>query len=283
MRYKLVYQTAAGKIEFSIQSGYVIDMFNSPTAQSVDMNVSSAARSIGDKLESQQVTGKYMTISGTIIGSGVDGKRAKMLHVIAPLMKAQLIFEDKYILDVYPKETPTIERYASHPTFQMMLYAPYPYWRTKDGNTVMLLGLEKHFRFPWNISSPNPFRFSTYTKNAYKNVYNGGDAPTQWKVTFLAKSVLSNPMIENIQTGEYVRVLCTLDVGEQVAVDTRGPEITVTMIARDGTETDGFTNLDIGSTAFQLQVGDNLIRTTADATDYALYAGIEFRTNIAGV
>lgn len=283
MRYKLIYQTDVGQIEFSLQSGYIIGRFDSPTRQNVEMHTTSGSRSIGEKLESQQVSGKLMTISGTLKGNDADSKRKKMLHIIAPLMKGTLILDDKYVMEVYPKETPTVERYESNPEFQFIIFAPYPYWRTKNGNTAMLLGLQKQFHFPWNISDPNPFRFSTYTKNAYTNVYNSGDAPTQWKITFLAKSTLRNPIVENIQTGEFVRVLCTLEAGEQVVVDTMGQEITVTMIAADGTETDGFTHLDIDSTAFQLAVGDNLLKTQAEATDYALHAMMEYRTNIAGV
>lgn len=282
MNYKLIYQTSEGQIEFSIDSGYIIEKFDSPTNQNVKMNTSTGARSIGDKLESQQVEGKIMTIRGVLMGDAA-AKRKKMLHIIAPLMKGTLIFNDKYTLDVYPKETPTVERYSDHPAFSFILYAPYPYWRTKDGSTVMLLGLQKHFRFPWNISDPSPFRFSTFTKTAYTNVYNAGDAPTQWKATILAKTALRNPVVENITTGDYVKVFCTLDIGEQLCIDTRGDEITVTLIDADGVETDGFMHLDINSTAFVLGVGDNLIRTGADGESYAMYATMEYRTNVAGV
>lgn len=282
MRYKVVFQNDIGSVEFSLTSGIVIEKIASLTQQNVEFDTTKSNREIGEKLEHQKVKPKTLTIRGTILGR-CDAVREQMTHVIAPLAEGKLIFNDTYELTVYVKTSPDIERYAANAKFSFSLYAPHPYWQTKDKTQTTLIGLRGLFSFPWNISDPNPFAFSEYVETGYVTVHNDGEAPAWWTVTMQALDEVTRPRIYNMETGEYVKILKTMAEGEQITISTEGEELAVIITAPDGTETDGFQYLDLNSVPFKLQVGENYIKTDAEANTIALRASISFQPFFVGV
>lgn len=282
MRYKLVYQNDIGTVEFSLRSGVIIEQLSSFGAQNTTFETTQSNREIGEKLEHQRVNPKTIAIRGTLLGP-CDAMREQMTHVIAPLSEGKLIFNDTYELTVHVKTSPDIERYAANAKFSFSLYAPYPYWLKREKSKTTLVGLKALFSFPWNISDPNPFAFSEYVEVGYVTVRNDGEAPAYWTVTFSALDELTNPRIYNMETGEYVKILKTMNNGEQITVSTEGDELTVICTGADGVETDGFKYLDIESEPFKLAVGDNFIKTDAETNTIALRASISFHSAFVGV
>lgn len=282
MSYKLVIQNAVGSFEFSMKTGAVVSSFTSFGAQNVSFNATTSNREIGEWLAHQNVKSKSIVIKGTLLGSA-PGLREQMKHVIAPLVESKLIYNDAYELTVYVKTSPEIERYSNNPNFAFTLYAPYPYWRKRERANALLVGIKGIFSFPWNISNPNPFKFSEVTESGYVTVHNDGEAPAFWTIVFSAFDEVVNPRVYNMETGEYVKIIKTMTAGEQLVVSTEGDELTVKCINPDGTETDGFPYLDIDSIPFGLSVGDNFIKTDAEQNTIALRASITFQPSFAGV
>lgn len=282
VRYNVKFQNDIGTIDFSIRNGIAIEKIQSLAQQNVTFETTKSNREIGEKLEHQRVNPKTITIRGTLIGP-CDAMREQMTHVIAPLSEGKLIFNDTYELMVHVKTSPDIERYAANAKFSFSLYAPYPYWLKKEKSNTTLVGLRGLFSFPWNISDPNPFAFSEYVETGYVNVKNDGEAPAYWTITFYALDEVTNPRIYNMETGEQVKILKTMNVGEQVIVSTEGDELTVTCISSGGVKSDGFKYLDIESEPFKLTVGDNYIKTDAESNTVALRASISFQQGYVGV
>ena len=282
MRYKAVLMNDIGSVEFSITSGIIIENLASLTQQNVKFDTTASNREIGEKMEHQKVNPKTLNIRGTILGES-DAVREQMMHVIAPLAESRFIIDDTYELTVYVKASPDIERYPSNARFSFSLYAPHPYWKTKDKTQTTLIGLRGLFSFPWNISDPNPFKFSEYVETGYVTVHNDGEAPAWWTVTMLALDEVTRPRIYNMETGEYVKILKVMAEGEQITITTEGEELAVTITAPDGTVTDGFQYLDLNSVPFKLRVGENYIKTDAEANTIALRASISFQPFFVGV
>lgn len=282
VRYRLTFKNDIGSIDFSVENGIVIEKIDSLTKQNVNFETTASNRDVGEKLEHQRVEPKTMTIRGTLLGK-CDAKRKQMMHVIAPLSVGKLIFDDTYELTVYVKSSPDIERYAVNSRFSFTLFAAYPFWAKKDKTKTTLVGLRGLFSFPWNISDPNPFKFSEYVEVGYVTVNNTGEAPAYWTVTFLALDEVTNPRIYNMETAEYVKILRTMATGEQITISTEGDELTVTITGADGTVSDGFRYLDVESIPFKLQVGENYIKTDAEANTAALRASISFHPAFVGV
>lgn len=283
MRYKLVLQNDIGSVEFSLKSGVVIGKITGLTQQSAKLSTTASNRVIGEKLESQHVGPKTLSVMGTILGPS-DAMRKQLMHVIAPLSIGKLIYNDTYELTVAVKASPDIESYERNAKFSFTLFAAYPYWLKKEKEKTTLVGLRGLFHFPWNISNPNPFKFSEFVEVGYVTVRNDGEAPAYWTVTFSALDEVVNPRIYNMETAEYVRILRTMETGEQITISTEGDELSVTIVAADGTVHDGFQYLEVESTPFQLQVGDNYIKTDAEnETTSALRASISYRPAFVGV
>lgn len=280
---KVRYENDIGSVTFNSGApGAYIEKVTSYGAQNVEFQTTKSNREIGEVLQRQNVSPKTLTIKGAISGAA-EGLREQMIHVIAPLAKGRLIYNDEYEMEVYVKTSPDIDRQPYGAKFSFSLYAPFPYWRSISRGNKMLVGYQPEFMFPWNLSDPSPFYFSKAAQVGYVTVTNEGEAPADWTVTFTALSTVKNPYVQDIDTGEKVRVLKTMSAGESVTISTEGEEFSVTLTAADGTETDGFEYLDIDSIPFLLAIGENHIKVDADEGGEGLRASISFRPAYAGV
>ena len=282
MNYSLKYENDIGSVDFSVASGFVVEQATSYGAQNVDFDTTRSNREIGETLQHQSVSPKTLTIRGTLLGDCVAA-RNQMNHVLAPLARGRLIYNNARSMEVYVKTSPDIERYSGNARFSVSFYAPFPYWVEKDKVNQVLVGYEPQFQFPWNISDPNPFYMSKLAQVGYVTVNNEGEAPVGWTISFLALSAVKNPFVQSIDTGETVKVLKTMAENETLTISTEGEELTVTLTAADGTETDGFEFLDIDSVPFRLSLGENHIKTDAEDGGAGLRASISFRPAYAGV
>lgn len=280
---KVRYENDIGSVTFNASSpGAYIEKVTSYGAQNVEFQTTKSNREIGEVLQHQNVSPKTITLKGSINGKS-DALREQLNHVLAPLAKGRLIYNDEYEMEVYVKSSPDIDRQPYGAKFSFSLYAPFPYWRRRDAANVTLVGYTPEFMFPWNISDPNPFYFSKTAQVGYVTVNNDGEAPADWTISFYAVSTVKNPYAQSLDTGEKVRVLKTLSAGETLNVSTEGEELTVTLTAADGTVSDGFEYLDIDSVPFRLSLGENHIKTDADEGGTGLRASISFRPAYAGV
>lgn len=280
---KVRYENDIGSVTFNSGApGAYIEKVTSYGAQNVEFQTTQSNREIGEVLQKQNVSPKTVTIKGAISGKS-DGLRDQMNHVIAPLAKGRLIYNDEYEMEVYVKASPDIDRQPYGAKFSFSLYAPFPYWRNTERKNRVLAGYEPQFQFPWNISDPNPFYMSKLAQVGYVTVNNEGEAPVGWTISFLALSAVKKPYVQSIGTGEKVCVLKTMAENEMLTISTEGEELTVTLTAADGTETDGFEYLDIDSIPFLLALGENHIKTDAEEGGAGLRASISFRPAYAGV
>lgn len=280
---KVRYENDIGSVTFNAGTpGAYIEKVTSYGAQNVEFQTTKSNREIGEVLQHQNVSPKTITIKGAISGESA-ALREQMNHVIAPLAKGRLIYNDEFELEVYVKSSPDIDRQPYGAKFSFSLYAPFPYWREKEQKNQTLVGYTPEFMFPWNLSDPAPFYFSRAAQVGYVTVANEGEAPADWTVSFLALDTVKNPYAQNIDTGEKVRIMKTLNANESVTISTEGEELSVMLTAADGTVTDGFQYLDIDSIPFKLALGENHIKVDAEEGGTGIRASISFRPAYAGV
>lgn len=287
---KLVYENDIGSVTFNAGTpGAYIEKVTSYGAQNVEFQTTQSNREIGEVLQHQNVSPKTITIKGAINGKS-DGLRDQMNHVIAPLAKGRLIYNDEYEMEVYVKASPDIDRQPYGAKFSFSLYAPFPYWRNTERKNRVLVGYEPQFMFPWNISDPEPFYLSKAAQVGYVTVVNEGEASVGWTISFLALSAVKNPFVQSIDTGETVKVLKTMAENETLTISTEGEELSVTLTAAGATAInagnitderldeavcglmrDGVTGIDTGV----LQSQYNAILAELEANLQAVYDGVE--------
>lgn len=280
MSYTLTYTSGGNTIEFGPGKPFVLKAFSDPSAQSIRFSTSNGAYNIGDKIENQAVESKTFALAGTIIGVAQRHKDL-LLRTVAPMQKGILTYNGALSIEVYPKITPSIEKFAVNPMFTFTLFAPYPFWRTAEEKADEIVGLTKIFKFPWNISVP--YRFSEYSAASYISLINDGTVPSRWRAEFYAGAPMSRPRIENMITGAYVQINKDMEIGEKIIIDTTGQELTVTGVSLEGEEQSLFEYLDIDSDPFELMVGDNLVRGSATSGGANLRAKIYHHDYFSGV
>lgn len=280
MSYVLVYTSSAGSVEFSINSGYVIEEVDSFGGLDVEFSTSVGSKKYGAKIENQRVQPRIIRIKGTLLGLAKD-KRKTLTHVLAPLLEGTLQYNGQYSMRVYPKQSPIIENKNLNPKFSVMLYAASPYWRSIQESEMSLLGESvATFKFPWDWGEASTFSFSSRSGDG-ANAINKGDAPCAWTLDVYAMGAVENPKLTKTKTGEFVRVNIALAEGQRLVISTVEDEMTVTLVDVDETETDAFSYLDIDSSSFMLDVGDNPL--SFEPADGNAYATIGYFENYAGV
>lgn len=263
------------EITFTYTNGYIINKPNGIDTVNVSVNEAYGINQVGTSVNSEHVDSRPITISGRIVGDDVAGKKKRLLDVVRP--GAGKLYCDNYYLDVRPTATPTVGPDAGHPQFQFSLLAPYPYWRRDESEIATIMGVEKLFKFPWNMS--REYRFGSPWRKVFVNVRNEGQTEIPFTVRMVALDVVKNPRILSALTGEYLIINKTLAVQERLTI-TITHERTSVYSSVDG-ECRGV--LDISSNLFLLKVGDNILKPTAESGLENLEIDIDFAPEIVGM
>jgi hypothetical protein len=260
--YKLVYENQNGRsVEFSKDTNLKISSAAGFTENHINLSLSQGMGQIGSTVQGQAVQAKDMSFTGIIVGETSMARR-QILRAIEPLTLARLIYNDEWEIEVYPTQTPVVEKYLTNAKFQFILKAPFPYWNRIEGHTTFLSHIEPVFEFPWDLSQPF-FQFGGRREGLFGNVHNSGDIDAPYRVIFTALDNLSNPMLTNVITAETLRILTDMSAGEIITVDIRANGVSVTSNLF-GVVTDKFGSLDIDSNLYRIRSGDNVIRYDAE-------------------
>lgn len=243
---------------------------------SVNHSQAQGINQVGSTFQSSNVQSRPVTISGRIVGAFQSDMKNKLLSVVRPDLSAKL-YADDYYLDVRPTATPVIEGREHNALFQFSVLAAYPYWQKDNSASKTLSGVRKAFKFPWNIS--RAYRFGEVITAAFINIYNEGQVPVPYTVTFSAIDAVVNPKLIEADTNEYLLLNKTLVAGEKVVVEITHERTYVTSSV-DG-ECRGA--LDLGSSFFRLKVGDNVIKPEATSGKVNLNVRIDFAAEIVGI
>lgn len=263
-----------GTLIFEYAHGYLINKPNGIDTVTVNLSQAQGINQVGGTVNSKTVQARPVTVSGIIVG-GVAQKE-KMMAVVRPDISGRL-YADDYFLDVSVTATPTIEAKNKFAKFQFSLNAPYPYWQKSNKISKALFGVQKLFKFPWNVS--RSYRFGQMMQTQFMNIHNGGQLPVPFRVTFSASDVVENPKITNIQTGDFMLINKAMEAGETIVVDITH-DLTYVTSSTDGNIRGA---LDLDSTLFRLNDGDNVLKPEAESGLENLEVHIEFAPEISGV
>ena len=231
---------------------------------------------VGSTIQSSNVQSRPVVVNGYLVGHSYVSSKDQLLSIVRPDLKAKL-YADDYYLDVRPTATPVIGPESFFAPFQFSLIAAYPYWQKDSSASATLSGVRKSFKFPWNIS--RAYRFGEVISAAFINIYNEGQVPIPYTVTFSAIDTVVSPKLIEADTNEYLLLNKSLVAGEKVVVEITH-ERTYVNSSIDG-ECRGA--LDLGSSFFRLKVGDNVIKPEATSGKANLNVKIDFAAEIVGI
>lgn len=263
-----------GTLIFEYAHGYLISKPSGIDTVSITLSQAQGINQVGGTVNSKTVQARPVTVNGIIIGG--EALKEELMSVVRPDIPGRL-YADDYFLDVHVTATPTIEAKKKFAKFQFSLNAPYPYWQKSNKVSKALFGVQKLFKFPWNVS--RSYQFGQMMQTQYMNINNGGQLPVPFMATFSATDIVENPKITNMQTGEFMLLNKTMEAGEKIVVEfTHG--LTHVTSSTAGNIRGA---LDLDSTLFRLYVGDNVLKPEAASGLENLEVHVDFAPEISGV
>ena len=256
---KFRYVNSLGQeIVLDYQHGYLISLPTGVDSLSVNVTTAQGIGQVGATVQSKSIQPRPITVNGKIIGSDPQALKDALVSVVRPDLSGTL-YADEWKIGVYVSASPTIGAAKFGAPFQFSLVAPYPYWSSGKEKTQKLRGIEKLFRFPWNMSRSYSFGRTMLLK--YIILQNSGqfDVPFTVVIKCFGDSA-KNIGIENMFTGEFFVLEKVVKKNEQITFETTHDRTYVTS-SDDG---DCRGALTIESNLFRIHTGDNAWKPTAE-------------------
>lgn len=157
-----------------------------------------------------------------------------------------------------------------------------PYFQDIAENKTDISTETGNFEFPLHIP-PEGLELSIRTISFIANLYNDGDVNTPIKVKLKATGTVINPIIENLNTGKFIRIKRTLAEGDTLEINTAFGNKRVEIIKNDGSRENVFHYIDYKSTFFSIDAGDTQIKYDADVGNNNLDVSIYYTPNYLGI
>lgn len=184
------------------------------------------------------------------------------------------------------EETPAFDftEVSTVQNYSVTAVAMDPYWTDATETLIELANTVGRFHFPLIIPADKGVIFGLRQTSMIANVYNASAVKVGMRYVFIANGVVVNPQLINIKTREYTKLLCTMEAGETITVQT-GQEKAVTQ-NKNGLLDDYIGRIDVaggGRTFLELLPGENLLRYAADEGENMLQVKIYHNNRYMGV
>lgn len=184
------------------------------------------------------------------------------------------------VINAVADHVPTFPSGGSNhgPTFQrsmITLICPDPYWRDIESISKPMSAIEPRFSFPLKF----PVEFgSEGSRQVYDNI---GDVPAPVLIEF--RGPATNPKVINETTGEFIQLNRILGPDDRLFIDTSIGNKTVEIVDGAGNRTNVFNWLDVNSTLFDLELGENTISYVADDGRENAIVQITYQNRYVGI
>lgn len=259
-------------VEFGLKSKIVISSIN-VSGLPLGMVMSQGVGQIGTTIQATTIPHKDILVTGQIIGDS-KGYKKQLANAIVPNVGCKLIWNEKWEIVGLPITLLKIDSYVRDSKFSFTLRAAYPYWQSVKMQQSSIVGMEAMFMFPWDSGIEH--MYGKRTETLFASVVNGGNVPTNFILTFMAQTTLTNPEITLIETMEKIKINKTMNAGEVITIDmTKSP-----MSVISSTDGNIFGLLDLDSVPFMLEVGENIIKYDAEVNRDGLESFLTFSASL---
>ncbi|MCR3758149.1 phage tail family protein [Clostridium felsineum] len=264
---KIVFTNSKGQsIELSSSTNFMISKLSGTGSPQVSIQTTTAPYQDGTTVEDVFLKEREISIDGYIKGNTqkeIYERRQQLCSIFNPkLKKGQLKYindNGEKIIDCYPEQAPVLgEQKTKHwHEFIVTLFCANPFWLDTDYKleeiAVWLGGATFSCKFPISFAKKGDTK---------KNIINLGDALAPVEITF--KGPATNPCITNLTTGEFVKVNRNLTEDDTLIINTEFGNKRVEIVDKNNNRINVFNWIDLNSTFWQLQMGDNIINYSSD-------------------
>lgn len=291
---KLIYTNERGEsIELSTGSVYHCNVSKDVEGIAGVTNVVYSTNSMGqhgDTYVGQRIEARDIDIVGHINTRDKQQAyelRRQMLKVFNPELDGTLIYEYgsfKRVINCRLHGEPKLQRQSVLIEFELPLDCLNPFWREEDEQKEDIASWVAAWHFPCVIEKENTksMIFGYRAESVIVDCYNEGDVSTGMRIRFTALGTVTNPIILNVDTEEFIKLNVTMQTGDVIEVNTKYGSKGATL-TRDGVVTDYFCYVDVDSTFMQLAIGDNNFRYDAESGVNSLEVSIFYNKEYLGV
>ena len=213
--------------------------------------------------------------------------RRRMLKIFNPELSATLVYEYggfKRVIDCRAYGEPKILKKEVLYEFDLQIECLNPFWREEEETKEDIASWVAAWHFPCVIEKDNTksMIYGYRAESVIVDCYNEGDVSTGMRIRFTALGTVSNPILLNVDTEEFIQINATMKTGDVIEINTKYGSKGAKLI-RDGVETDYFRYINVDSTFMQLAIGDNMFRYDAASGVNSLEVSIFYSKEFLGV
>ncbi|ROR28097.1 tail protein [Mobilisporobacter senegalensis] len=227
---------------------------------------------------------RNITLEGTIIANTPDEAyelRKSFLRLFSPKKSGVIKYRERQIACVIEEAVLSVSTRERIPSFFISLLCPSPFFETLDEVREDLASWNALLEFALEIPEEG-LQFGLRQPSQIITVENIGDVPCGCEIIFKATGSVTNPELLHLDTGEYVRILSSMEQGDEFHIFTHFAGKRVRSII-GATESNAFHLLDTGSNFFQLAPGINNLRYDASNNLELLDVSVYYRPQFLGV
>ena len=289
---KLLYVNSRGEsLEFSVSSIFYCNVSKDVSGISGIGNTVYRTNSMGqhgDTYIGQRYEPREITIEGSIKSTNKDDileSRRKMEKILNAELEAKLVYVYKDFVRVIDCKVDGLPHFVHKSVFlrySIPLLCCNPFWREEIEAKKDIAAWIPSWEFDFEIPEEG-MELGYREPSVIVNVYNEGDVKSGMRVEFRAIGTVVNPMLLNVNTREYIKLIdTTMQAGDVMVINTEYGKKSVTL-TREGEVLDYFRHIDVDSTFMQLSIGDNIFRYDAEDGIMSLEATIYHNNKYLGV
>lgn len=240
-----------------------------------ELNTSNNLFADGASVNDKKIGPKPIIIEIEYQGADKERERGKLSSFFNPrhVGEMYLRFDNEYKMINYEVEGFKARFKNIHEPLKALinLYCPIPFWLSEEPNSKEVVQWEGGMTFPLTL----PTTFATEGEREF-NLINDGNVEVPVKIEITGPA--TKPEILNTSTGEFIKLKRKVELGETLVITT---EYGNKRVEIDGVNAFGYIDLD--STFFSLQVGDNIIKLETEEINENSKIKIEYRNRYVGV
>lgn len=291
---KLIYINSRGEeLVFGIGSKYHVNVAKDVSGLSDLLNTIYSTSSMGqhgDTYAGIRIEPRNISIAGKIADDDKETQlrlRRDALKILNPELDGALYYSfGTFSRKISAKVdgSPTFVHPDLSQEFLVHFKCLSPFWEEDQETREDIASWLGDWEFPCEIdlNDEHSMIFGHRDENVIVDVFNSGHVATGMRVEFKALGELTNPLLFNVDTREFLKVNTTIYAGESILIDTSYGKKSV-ILKRQGVETNIYRYIDVDSTFMQLDIGDNIFRYDAAAGADNLEVTIYFSPKYLGV
>ena len=248
-----------GVLPLANNENFILKDVTGITQLSVALSTNSTPTMDGDSVNHTQGQPRPITLFLEVrAGKNVEAVKRYILSFFKPKLEGVL----HWVMDGRDIELKGIVEQAEMPRFtdnavmQISLYCSQPYWEDVNYIVTRIKLIKDLHYFPEDkggLALPvEGVAFGVYDTNRKTTYTNDGDVSIGVTISIIATATVTNPIIYNLTTGEFIGVNTTMNPADEIIISTHKGAKTITK--------NGENIIDLikdGSTFIQIEVGDN--------------------------